>query len=344
MAKTQSTQKFTEKKLLSSATQETNAHREGNAQSVVDKHENQSHVSISPEGMSWAYPECLGGPELKDETTSRREEEESSQDSGSASEPPAASPSASQDLNAVQSSPSIPSELQSPSRSSLESEHFDACPSPTQNSVNEADQPEQVTSCKSPDRIDCEQQVEIDNFLNPSADFLEQIMDDVPTCVKATMTNENTHQQHEADTHLLALSTTFGMLMDEGMHLLRKTMDNVHSSVLSGNKQMHTDMIHLHHIIHMGWVQLADQMSSLIKVLTTLIHNQQSSSTLLHNVALQRTIAISEGHFPDYLRCETTSKIAKETVPTTRYIPEESLINASSENPAANSSNSEMYK
>ncbi|XP_067885522.1 uncharacterized protein [Heterodontus francisci] len=316
---------------------------EGSAQSLVKQHANQSPVTVSSEGMSWAYPKCLGRGELKDETASQPEEEETSHVSALTSQS-SASPSASQNLNSVKSLSPVPSELQNHNSPSLEYEDFNVCPSRTQSSVKkDSCLPEQVID-KPADKKACELQVEIANFLAPSAEFLEQIMDNVSTDVQATKTNEKTCPQQETDASLLALSTTFGMLVDEGMHLLRKTMDNVHSSVQSGNKQMHTDMVHLHNVIQLGWVQLAEQMSSLIKVLTTLVHNQQPTSTLLHNVALQRTIAISEGHFPHYLGCESTSKMAEETLPPTCYLTEESFTNASSENPAANSPNSETYK
>ncbi|XP_078418845.1 uncharacterized protein LOC144693174 [Cetorhinus maximus] len=334
MEKTPSAQKSTGKELSSSAVEEANLHMEGDMQSLVERHESQSSVTASSEGMSWAYPKRLGGAEQKDEATSQPEEEETSNVSAPAS----------LNTNLAKSLSPTPSELQSHNTSSLASEHLDVCPSPTQSSVKDSCLPEQVIDSEPTEKATCELQVEIANFLTPSADFLEQIMDNVPTGVKATTTNEKTYQQQETDASLLALSTTFGMLVEEGMHLLRKTMDNVHSSVQSGNKQMHIDMVHLHNVIHLGWVQLAEQMSSLIKVLTTLVHNQQPSSTLLHNVALQRTIAISEGHFSDYLRCESTPRIADETLSATCYITEETLTNASSENPAASSPNSETYK
>ncbi|GCB79987.1 hypothetical protein scyTo_0017991, partial [Scyliorhinus torazame] len=306
MEKTPNAHKSTGKELTSSAVQDTKLHMQGGTQSPVKQHDNHSPATVSPDGMSWAYPQCLDEP--KDEEMSQPEEGETSIVSSSASQLSAASPSASQNLHSDKSHSPAPSELQSHQTSSLESKHLDVCPSPEQSSVKDSCLLEQVLGKEPIAKALCDLQVDIANFLTPSADFLEQILDNVPTDVTAAVTDENTCQQRETDASLLALSTTFGLLVDEGMNLLSKTMDNVHSSVQSGNKQMHTDMIHLHNVIHMGWVQLAEQMSSLIKVLTTLVHNQQPSSTLLHNVALQRTIAISEGHFADYLRCESTPR------------------------------------
>ncbi|XP_072372015.1 sorbin and SH3 domain-containing protein 2-like isoform X13 [Scyliorhinus torazame] len=340
MEKTPNAHKSTGKELTSSAVQDTKLHMQGSTQSPVKQHDNHSPATVSPDGMSWAYPQCLDEP--KDEEMSQPEEGETSIVSSSASQLSAASPSASQNLHSDKSHSPAPSELQSHQTSSLESKHLDVCPSPEQSSVKDSCLLEQVLGKEPIAKALCDLQVDIANFLTPSADFLEQILDNVPTDVTAAVTDENTCQQRETDASLLALSTTFGLLVDEGMNLLSKTMDNVHSSVQSGNKQMHTDMIHLHNVIHMGWVQLAEQMSSLIKVLTTLVHNQQPSSTLLHNVALQRTIAISEGHFADYLRCESTPRVTEETLSSQCDITEESSTN-SSENSAAISPNSETY-
>ncbi|XP_078071413.1 uncharacterized protein LOC144495220 [Mustelus asterias] len=340
MAKTSCAQKPTDKELPPSAVLETKLHMEESPQSPVKQRGNISSATVSPEGMSWAYPKCLTGTELRNEVTTQPEEEKSSNVSVSASQ---SSPSPPQNLHSVKSV--SPTSSESPhNTSSTESEHFNVCHSPTESSVKNSCLPKQIIDSEPTDKMACDLQVEIANFLTPSADFLEQIMDNVSADVKATTTGAKACQQQETDASLLALSTTFGMLVDDGMHLLRKTMDNVHSSVQSGNKQMHTDMVHLHNVIQMGWVQLAEQMSTLIKVLTTLVHNQQPSSTLLHNVALQRTIAISEGHFTDYLRCDSIPTIAEETLSPTCYVTEETLINASSENPAASSTNSETYK
>ncbi|XP_038661566.1 sorbin and SH3 domain-containing protein 2 [Scyliorhinus canicula] len=347
MEKPPNAHKSTCKKLTSSAVWETKLHMEGSTQSPVKQHDNHSPATVSPEGMSWAYPKCLD--ELNDEEMSQLEEGESSIVSSSASQLStasplasqlsAASPSASQNLYSDKSQSPAPLELQSHQTSFLESKHLDVCPSPAQSSVTDSCLLEQVIGREPIAKAPCDLQVEIANFFTPSADILEQIMDNVPT---DAATDEKTCQQRETDASLLALSTTFGMLVDEGMNLLSKTIDNVHSSVQSGNKQMHTDMIHLHNVIHMGWVQLAEQMSSLIKVLTTLVHNQQPSSTLLHNVALQRTIAISEGHFADYLRCESTPRVTEETLYPQCDIAEDTLTN-SAENSAAISPNSETY-
>ncbi|XP_051875592.1 sorbin and SH3 domain-containing protein 2-like isoform X2 [Pristis pectinata] len=328
-----SSQKFIDKELPPSAINTANLLIEENTQPIVKPLETQSPVSVSSEGMSWTYLKPLGATEPESEVTSQSGGEDNI----------LVTPATSQNLSSDKSLSPIPLGIQDQCAPSLGSESLDGCNSTSLGCIKESGLPEQVDSSKPAEKTACELQVEIASFLTPSAEFLEQIMDSVPTNVQPATATEKTCQQQEPDSSLLAISATFGMLVDEGMHLLKKTMDNVHSSVQSGNKQMHMDMVHLHNVIRVGWVQLAEQMSSLINVLTTLVQNQQTSSTLLRNVALQSTIAISERHVPDYLGCTSTSKVTEETLPQGCYLTEEDLSNASSENPAASHPNSERY-
>ncbi|XP_069795435.1 sorbin and SH3 domain-containing protein 2-like isoform X5 [Narcine bancroftii] len=332
MGEAPSSQKLTGKELPSSVTSTVSLLMENNTQPIDKPAKAQSPASVSSEGMSWTYLKPFRVTEPENEVISQPGGEDNA----------LVPPTTSQNLVLDKSLSLCSLGIKNSSASSLASESFDGCTSTFLSCKKESSLPEQVDSSKPVDKMACDLQVEIANLLTPSVDFLEQIVDTVPTNDQPATTTEKACQQQELDSGLFTLSTTFGMLVDEGMHLLRKTMDNVHSSVQSGNKQMHTDMVHLHNLMQGGWVQLAEQMNSLINVLTTLTQNQQTSSTLLHNVALQSTIAISETHFPDYLGCTSTSSMNEETVPSTCYLMEKPLHKAY-ENPAASHPNSERY-
>ncbi|XP_072113871.1 uncharacterized protein [Mobula birostris] len=322
----QGSHKLIGKELPSSDSNTVNLLTEENTQPVV---KSQSPVSLSSEGMSWTYLKPLGGMEPESRVMSQSGGEDNI----------SVNPATPEDLISDKSLSPISPETQGQDAPSLGSGSLDGCPPASPDCRKESSLPEQANSSKPIDKEAREPQVEFTNFLTPSAEYLEQIMDNVPTNVQTKTASEKSFQQQEPDSSLLALSATFGMLVDEGLHLLKKTMDNVYSSMQSGNRQMHIDMVHLHNVIHMGWVQLAEQMSSLINVLTTLVQNQQASSTLLRNVALQSTIAISERHFPDYLGC---TKITEEPLHQACCLTDENS-SSTSKNPVANHPQSESY-